>query len=151
IDIYNNNKNRFLFYAWGVYVTAYARKNLWSGIISVGLDYVYSDTDSLKFLNHEQHTKYIETYNENLKEKMYRMCYALKINPNRLKPKDKYGNEQFIGLWDYEGTYDRFKTLGAKRYLIEDGGNIELTLAGRSEERRVGIECKTQWERDVES
>src|SRR5699024_4746531 len=51
IDIYNNNKNRFLFYAWGVYVTAYARKNLWSGIISVGLDYVYSDTDSLKFLN----------------------------------------------------------------------------------------------------
>ena len=130
IDIYNNNKNRFLFYAWGVYVTAYARRNLWSGILSVGLDYVYSDTDSLKFLNHEKHTEYIETYNENLKEKMYRMCYALKINPNRLKPKDKYGNEQFIGLWDYEGTYDRFKTLGAKRYLIEEGGNIELTLAG---------------------
>lgn len=130
IEIYNNNKNRFLFYPWGVYVTAYARRNLWSGILSVGMDYVYSDTDSIKFLNHNDYIDYINSYNEDLKNKLYLMCYELKINPNRLKPKDKHGNEHFIGLWDYEGIYNRFKTLGAKRYLVETNDGIELTLAG---------------------
>ena len=34
IDEYNNKKNRFLYYQWGVVVTALARQNLWSGILS---------------------------------------------------------------------------------------------------------------------
>lgn len=42
-----------------------------------------------------------------------------------------------IGVWDYEGTYSRFKTLGAKRYLVEDGDNLYLTLAGLSKQNGV--------------
>ena len=53
IEKYNGSKNRFLYYAWGIYVTAYARRNLWTGILAVGNDYVYSDTDSIKTLNYE--------------------------------------------------------------------------------------------------
>ena len=40
ITEYNASNNRFLYYAWGIYVTAYARRNLWTGILSVGNDYV---------------------------------------------------------------------------------------------------------------
>ena len=43
-----------------------------------------------------------------------------------------------LGVWDYEGTYNRFKTLGAKRYLYQDGDKFQLTVAGLS--KKNGIE-----------
>ena len=49
---YNLNENRFLFYLWGVFVTAYARKNLWSAIFNINYDYVYSDTDSIIYMGY---------------------------------------------------------------------------------------------------
>ena len=36
-----------------------------------------------------------------------------------LAPKNKKGVPKPIGIWEYEGKYKRFKTLGAKRYLFE--------------------------------
>ena len=47
-----------------------------------------------------------------------------------IKPKNKYGEEKLLGVWDYEGTYDQFKTLGAKRYLWRKGDKWQLTVAG---------------------
>ena len=139
IETYNNSPNRFLYYPWGVWVTAYARRNLWSGILNIGEDYVYSDTDSIKLLNYKKHIPYIEWYNKNLVEKLKKMCDFRKIDFNLMKPKTKEGVEKMIGVWDYDGHYTHFKTLGAKRYLVRyDNGELALTVAGLS--KKNGIE-----------
>ncbi len=139
IETYNNSTNRFLYYPWGVWVTAYARLNLWSGILNVGEDYVYSDTDSIKLLNYDKHIPYIEWYNKNLIEKLKKMCNFRKIDFELMKPKTKEGIEKMIGVWDYDGHYTHFKTLGAKRYLVRyDDGNMVLTVAGLS--KRNGLD-----------
>ena len=42
-----------------------------------------------------------------------------------------------MGVWDFEGTYTRFKTLGAKRYLVEHDGKLQLTVAGLSKQNGI--------------
>lgn len=129
---HNKSKNRFLYYAWGVWVTAYARFNLWTGILAIGDDYVYSDTDSIKFLNPDNHQDYIEMYNQKLSEKQSKVIEHYNLNPELFKPKTIEGIEKPIGVWDFEGLYSRFKTLGAKRYLSEHEDELEITIAGLS-------------------
>ena len=132
LEKYNKGKKRFLFYPWGVFVTAYARRNLWTGILNVGDDYVYSDTDSLKCLNMNDHLEYIKAYNKSVGEKLARMIKHYKIDPALLAPKTIENVVKPIGVWDSEGTYNRFKTLGAKRYMTEVNGKLSLTVAGLS-------------------
>lgn len=131
IEQYNNSYNRFLYYPWGVWVTAYARRNLWLGIINIGNDYIYSDTDSIKMLNYDKHKTFITWYDNIVTDKLEKMCDYYHIDKSKLKPKTIKGIEKMIGVWDYEGTYTHFKTLGAKRYLVEeDDGSLHLTVAG---------------------
>lgn len=137
IQKYNDSKSRFLFYPWGVFITAYSRRNLWTGIIALGDDYVYSDTDSIKLLNYESHQGYIEWYNDITINKLKMMCDEYKIPYEKLAPKTQNGVEKMLGVWDYEGTYSNFKTLGAKRYMSEKDGKIELTVAGLSKQNGV--------------
>ena len=130
IDTYNNDPNRFLSYAWGVFITAYARRNLFTGIMSMGKDYVYCDTDSIKFLNMDAHKAYIEDYNRNIIRKCTECLNYHGLDPAMLAPKNQKGVEKQIGIWDYEGKYDYFKTLGCKRYLTYKDGEFDLTCAG---------------------
>lgn len=132
IEKYNGSKNRFLYYAWGIWVTAYARRNLWTGILAVGEDYVYSDTDSIKALNYDKHKPYVEAYNKNVLYKLNKMCDELGFNPELLTPKTVKGETKPLGIWEFEGNYNRFKTLGAKRYLVQEGEQFTLTVAGLS-------------------
>lgn len=131
---HNESKNRFLYYAWGIYVTAYARRNLWTGILAVGDDYVYSDTDSLKILNYENHKPYIKWFDSQILSKMEKMCDEYNIDKKLLSPKTKKGVIKTMGVWDFEGTYQNFKTLGAKRYLTDLNGKLQLTVAGLSKQ-----------------
>lgn len=135
IDNYNKSMNRFLYYPWGVWVTAYARQNLWSAIFEVGDDYVYSDTDSVKFLNAKNHIPYINKYNKLVVRKLTLMNEVFQFDADLLAPKTKDGKTKLIGVWEYEGTYDKFKTLGAKRYLTLENSKFRLTLAGLSKEK----------------
>lgn len=116
---YNVNDNRFLFYVWGVFVTAYARRNLFTAITELKHDYIYSDTDSVKFINLEKHKEYFETYNNIVIEKLKTACKYHNINLNDCMPQNKNGKTKIIGVWDFEGIYEKFKTLGAKRYMIK--------------------------------
>ena len=130
IDEYNKDPNRFLSYAWGVFITAYARRNLFTGIMSMGKDYVYCDTDSIKFLNMDKHKGYIEDYNRNIIRKCTECLNYRGLDPALLSPKNQKGEVKQIGIWDYEGKYDYFKTLGCKRYLTYKDGEFDLTCAG---------------------
>lgn len=137
VEKYNSNPNRFLFYVWGVFITAYARRNLFNGIKSVGRDYVYCDTDSIKFLNMDAHKAYIEDYNRNIIRKCTECLEHYDLDPAMLSPKNQKGEVKQIGIWDYEGKYDHFKTNGCKRYLTEIGGEFDLTCAGLDENKGI--------------
>ena len=128
---YNNNYNRFLFYPWGVWVTAHARYNLWQAIFECGEDYVYADTDSCKMLNLEKHEKFFQEYNTNMKIKFMKMCFHYDIPLDMCHPKTKKGEEKWIGVWEDDAFYKTFRTIGAKRYMYEDSnGKLSFTISG---------------------
>lgn len=130
IERYNKSYNRFLYYPWGVWVTAHARHNLFTAITECGSDYIYSDTDSVKILNYDKHKKYFEDYNNAIYKDIERAAAWHKVPVDMFIPKTIKGVEKPIGVWDDDGTYDRFKTLGAKRYLVEKDGKLQFTVAG---------------------
>lgn len=134
---YNEKKMRFLYYPWGLWVTAYARRNLWSGILAVGEDYVYADTDSIKLKNYDSHSDYILAYNFQTEKKLRKACKHHGIDPKLLDPPTQKGDRKMLGVWDYEGTYSRFKTLGRKRYLVEEDGKLTITVAGLSKQKGI--------------
>lgn len=136
IEKYNQDKRRFLFYPWGCMVCSYARRNLYTGILEFGKDdYLYSDTDSIKCLNLNDHMDYINRYNTWITNRISGVLKSYDLNLNDARPKNNKGVEKPIGVWDIEtneNPYTGFKTLGAKRYIVEDRKNIYITIAGVS-------------------
>lgn len=135
VENYNKNPRRFLFYLWGIFCTAYARRNLFWGIREFSYDYIYSDTDSLKVINHTDHMGYIEKYNNWITDRLKTACDFHEIDHKMIHPKNNKGVEKPLGVWDFEGVYDRFKCLGAKRYMVEKHGKVEITIAGVSKKK----------------
>ena len=130
LEKYNKAPGRFLFYLWGVYVTAYARRNLFTGILSIGDDYIYSDTDSIKMINAENHLSYIHDYNQKIAQQIQKALDYHNLPPDVAEPMTVKGVKKPLGVWDFDGFYSRFKTLGAKRYMTESNGAISITVAG---------------------
>ena len=135
MNAYNNNHNRFLFYPWGVYVTAHARDQLFTMMREIEDDYVYSDTDSLKIKNVDLHAAKFEKYNNEIKNQICKAAYHHGIPYERFMPKDPSGKAHPIGVFEYEGTYDMFKTCGAKRYIYtenrgKENEKTQITVAG---------------------
>lgn len=131
LESYNNSYNRFLFYPWGVWVTAHARHTLWDAIFEFGEDYVYSDTDSIKGLNFEKHLPYFEEANRKQRLRLSNMCLYYQIPIRKTMPKTKKGVQKPIGVWEREDDYLYFKTLGAKRYCyVYANGQFSWTVAG---------------------
>lgn len=149
ISKYNISKNRFLFYPWGVYVTAYARKNLFTGILECNNDYIYADTDSIKFTNLEKHENYFVRYNNYVLDKLKQAAKYHDLDFNLFTPKNKHGEVKIIGIWEYEGCYKRFKTLGAKRYLTDTGDKIQITVAGVNKKTANDYLLKTYGEKKI--
>lgn len=143
---YNYSKSRFLFYPWGVWVTAYARRNLFTGIVECGMDYVYSDTDSIKIMNAEKHLPYIRKYNDWVTSKLRKAMEYHGIPYEDIEPLTVKGEKKPLGVWDFDGEYSRFKTLGAKRYLVEEKetGEIIMTVSGLNKQTAVGYMKKLQ-------
>lgn len=134
IEAYNKNKRRFLFFPWGVFCTAYARRSLFTGIIEFGKkDYIYSDTDSIKCRNIKEHMNYINQYNKIIESRIKATLDYYGIDQEQAAPKNIKGEKKQLGIWDYEtknNVYTMFKTLGAKRYIYKQNGQIYVTIAG---------------------
>lgn len=131
LEKYNNSKSRFLFYLWGVWITAYARRNIMSAILNSGIDHIYTDTDSEKLMHAEEHEAFFFAYNALITRKIERCLRALGIDPKRARPKTKDGVEKPLGVFEIDAIYKRFKTLGAKRYFVEyEDGSHSITISG---------------------
>ena len=110
----------FICYAWGVWTTARAREQLQIAINMTGDNFVYCDTDSVKFI--DDGTVSFDKYNNSRKQDSIK---------NGGIATDKAGKQYYLGLYDYEGTYKRFITMGAKKYAYEDpAGQLHITVAG---------------------
>ena len=141
LDKYNKNPRRVLAYQWGVWVTAYARRNLFRAIQECKDDYVYSDTDSVKFIHAEKHQEFFKKYNANILKKIDDACAYHNISREYFSPKTIKGDTKTIGVFELDGVYQEFKTLGAKRYMVKTAKGFEykgehipysLTISGLS-------------------
>ena len=119
---YYKSRNSFLSYQWGIFVTANARYRLYQGRKIVGNDEIYQDTDSVKFRNWE-HIKAFLEYNK----KLIHDCETNDIPAYAIKDGKKY----YLGIWDFDGYYKKFITLGAKKYCyVDKNDKLHITVAG---------------------
>lgn len=120
LDDYYSKRNNFLTYQWGLFVTAICRTNLQKAIDKIGLDCVYIDTDSVKFVG--EHDNVFEQINQ----EMIDWC-----TQNDIINYVNVGNHKyFLGLYDKEKGYSEFITLGAKKYAFNQNKKIGITVAG---------------------
>ena len=120
LDDYYNKRNNFLTYQWGLFVTAICRTNLQKAIDKIGLDCVYIDTDSVKYVG-----KHDDVF-EQINQEMIDWC-----TQNDIINYVNVGNHKyFLGLYDKEKGYSEFITLGAKKYAFKQSNKIGITVAG---------------------
>ena len=125
LDKYYKNHRSFLNYSWGVFVTAYARRELEDGLNIAGLDTIYCDTDSVKFIGN--HDREFEAYNERLNKECEERGIKNYAEVN--------GKRFYMGIFDKEKGYDEFITLGAKKYAFLQNGKLGITVSGLSKKK----------------
>lgn len=125
LDKYYKNHRSFLNYSWGVFVTAYARRELEDGLNIAGLDTIYCDTDSVKYIG--DHDREFEEYNRRLNTE---------CEENGIKNYAEVNGKRFyMGIFDKEKGYDEFITLGAKKYAFLQNGKLGITVSGLSKKK----------------
>lgn len=136
LDAYYNSFSNFLSYQVGVWVPAYGRKLLQDGIDLLWnkddpdrSDLIYCDTDSLKYINPEDHEADIEALNQ----RIIKQC----------EDKDIYvdfkGKRYYMGIFSDEGIVDKFKTFGAKKYMYGSDDKFKITISGVP--KKLGHDC----------
>lgn len=151
-------KKAFLSFAYGVWVTAYARSNLLKNVIQLDDKVVYCDTDSMK-LKEGYDKSVIENYNNFVIKKLKHVSKILDIPFEKISPKDSKGERHTLGVFDNDGKYDEFITQGAKKYAytkwidkekIKEDTNVqeikgnkakvlEITVAGVPKSGALGL------------
>ena len=116
-----SNKRAFLVYSWGVWTTAWARWELEEMMKVVGAErFVYCDTDSVKFIDDGNVS--FDAYNKSQKTD------SMKNGGVAVAPD---GKTYYLGIAEYEGTYKRFSSMGAKKYCyVDQDDKLHITIAG---------------------
>lgn len=129
---YLQNRNSILPYQWGIWVTAYAFKNLFELGKCVAQDgiWLYSDTDSCYAT--KWNMEKINAYNEHCKKDLLANGYGAVVRD---------GKEYWLGVAELDGVYSEFISNGAKRYACRDAesGKLKITVAGVP--KKDGVKC----------
>lgn len=134
---YYKSQNSFLSYQWGIWVTAHCRNRLQKAIDTVGIDVLYCDTDSCKFLtDFDDYKSIFDKLNADILAEAAQCGVETScdvINPETGQP------EHFqLGIWEKEQPYEQFKTMGAKKYAYNQWSKktkqveFGITVAGLS-------------------
>lgn len=130
----------FLDYQIGVWITSYARMELQWAIDLLGnkhdpnvSDLIYCDTDSVKYLNPEEHEEDLQELNKKI------MAIAEENNAYC----DFDGKRYTLGIFEDDGYYPNFITYGAKKYIYgrfdEQVNDFHITISGVPKQK--GHEC----------
>lgn len=114
-------RNVYLLYQWGCWVTAWARLRLMEGVDNCKGSCVYVDTDSCKYLGDVDWQPYNR---KRIKDSAQSGAWAT----------DAKGKRHYMGVYEQELGYSDFKTMGAKKYayIHEGSDKVETTIAGVS-------------------
>lgn len=160
-------------YQIGVWVTAWARYELWDVLKKLDKIALYTDTDSIKFKNKPWAWDIINSHNRKIQGLTERAATHAGLSSDLWCPvspdkeeEDGQGNKvikkgkpQHLGFFDREHDASEFKTLGAKRYCYKDTktGKMTFTVAGlpkKADFSKIGtvedFKIDTEWN-EVES
>lgn len=122
----------FLFYPWGLYVTAYAMRDLFrlGECAASPEDWIYSDTDSCYFAGVDENK--INDYNKNMIETLSGRGYPGVEHNGRL---------YWLGVAELDGRYSEFRAHHSKCYAARDAetGILKITVAGVP--KKNGAKC----------
>lgn len=118
-DYHKEVKKRVLSMYWGIWTTAYTRYQQLTLMHKLGG--VYGDTDSDKTPHNDNNFAIVKDINDKIMQGNAVICKRYHKNYTLVKE---------LGQWDYEGTYSKFKMLGAKRYVYELNNETHITCAG---------------------
>ena len=116
------HRRAFLLYQWGVWVTAWARYRLEEGIKLAhgpGVDFLYCDTDSVKYIGEIDWTEYNR---QRIADSKRSGAFAA----------DPSGEIHYMGVYEAEQDMCEFRTMGAKKYVYRERPNkpLKSTIAG---------------------
>lgn len=112
-------KRPYMSYMWSCWVTGWARFELQLAIDAAGDNFVYCDTDSVKYLGELDLAEYNA---EKIRNSKASGAYAA----------DPKGRIHYAGVFEEEDPYLQFITMGAKKYAYVTGKGLGVTVSGVS-------------------
>ena len=137
-------------YQWGVWVTAYGRREILQNFAAVGLyrdtdgdgynkdSVLYAATDSLKFKFDVESINIINDYNQSVKRKLMYFCKMYGY---------KYEDLEGIGEFEIE-HYQQFKAVGVSKYCyVDDNDVFTAKVSGLSRDNKYFDQFETNAEK----
>lgn len=128
LDKYYSSRNSFLSYQHGVWVTAHCRYRLQKAIQLLGYDMIYCDTDSVKYFDTSVNRQLFEGLNNEIRKEIAECGLNCSV--------EYKGRTYTLGIWEPDGDYKSFKSMGAKKYCyIDMEDKFHITVAGLSKSK----------------
>ena len=120
-------------YAQGVWIPAYARRDLFDAILLDPKSVMYCDTDSMFSIKKID----LAEYNSKVIERTKKMCDFYVIDYSLTCPRTREGVEKPLGVMELEDTFTEFKCTRAKSYVYrpaegKNAGKLVSTVSGVS-------------------